>query len=145
MTISRALSPAWAWTRPFGPMVRRCSWHSTVPSTSPSMVKSSRLKIWPFTVTFLPRVADPAPGMRGSGSKFLVGDDITLVSLFCVSATDAGLEDTGLSGGTSSSFLLLHMRSLDLLERLHPWYYFVARPRSRVLSSVIMRGVPKVR
>src|SRR5271169_4131674 len=54
-TTSRALTEA--FTFPLGPTVRRCSWHSTVPSTSPSMVKSSRLKIWPFTITDLPNTA----------------------------------------------------------------------------------------
>ena len=41
--ISRAFNPA--CTLALGPIVRRCSWHSTVPSTSPSMVRTSRAKI----------------------------------------------------------------------------------------------------
>src|SRR5579875_757064 len=113
MMISRAFRPA--CTRAFGPIVSRCSWHSTVPSTSPSIVRSSRAKIWPLTVTFLPKAADP-PRVEGvSGSKVLDGDDMVCGSLLCVSTVGcAGGAGTpaGLWGccGSSSSLRLLHMK-----------------------------------
>src|SRR3954454_13356483 len=107
-------------------MVNRCSWHSTVPSTSPSMIKSSRAKIWPLMVTFLPNAAGPPLRVEiGSGSKTLEGDDMVFVSLLGVSvdgAAEAGDAPAGLSGrcGSSSCVRLLHMgrRLLDLAHSI---------------------------
>src|SRR5438309_3126251 len=117
--ISRAFSPA--WTRAFGPIVSRCSWHSTVPSTSPSMVRSSRANSCHLTVTFLPRAAELLRGKLGSGSKALEGVDIVLViSLLCGSAAEVGTP-AGLSGlcGSSSCVLLLHMQRISPRKLLH--------------------------
>src|SRR5690349_9684374 len=111
--ISRALRPA--CTLALGPIVRRCSWHSTVPSTSPSIVRSSRAKICPFTVTFLPNAAAP-PRTLDSCSKVRFGDDIVLASLLDASIWGEGI--VGVTGGrcsglagTSSSLLLLHIQN----------------------------------
>src|SRR5579885_3471943 len=79
------------------------------------MVKSSRAKICPLTVTFFPRAAEPLR-MPGSGSKVLDGDDMVLVtSLLCGSTAGAGVTGalagfSGRCGGSSSSFRLLHMQ-----------------------------------
>src|SRR3954447_7263866 len=91
-------------------MVKRCSWHSTVPSTSPSIIRSSRAKICPLIVTFLPRAAVPEPrGETGSGSKDLGCDDI-VVSLLGDSV--AGAFEPGATpdrAGCSSVFGLVHI------------------------------------
>src|SRR3954452_18253630 len=92
-------------------MVKRCSWHSTVPSTSPSIIRSSRAKIWPLMVTFLPKAAVPAPrGETGSGSKDLGCDDMVVLSLLGDSV--AGVFEPGAAPGRpgcSSVFGLVHI------------------------------------
>src|SRR5580693_2329776 len=100
-----------AMTLPFGPTVRRCSCNSTVPSTSPSIVKSSRLKIWPLTITDFPSTADP-PLVSKWGSLVRPGSvDIGIPSF--ASADDVGGADAGLSAN-SSSFRRFHIRIASL-------------------------------
>jgi hypothetical protein len=94
-----------------GPIVNRCSWHSMVPSISPSRVKSSRANIWPLMVTFFPNAAEPLRTGLDSDSNDRVGADMVLNSLLGGSAAGVGAGGVvpGLCG-ISSSRLLLHMR-----------------------------------
>src|SRR4051812_33896035 len=76
------------------------------------MVRSSRAKICPLMVTFLPSAAGPVPrGELCSGSKDLDGDDMLTGSLLGDSVAGAGEFGTpaGLCG-CSSCLGLLHMR-----------------------------------
>jgi hypothetical protein len=68
------------------------------------MVRSSRAKICPFTVTFFPSAAEPLMPLRGAGesdSKLLLGDDMVAVSLLCGSTAGAGAEAVGTTAGLS--------------------------------------------
>src|ERR1700722_7000308 len=125
-TTSRALMLA--MTLPFGPTVKRCSCNSTVPSTSPSIVKSSRLKIWPLTITDLPNTADPPRGLSKWGSLTRAGSvDIEIASF--ASADDVGGADAGLSAN-SSSFRRFHIGIASLHQ-----HNFGASPSPRERTS----------
>src|SRR5216683_1864215 len=95
-----------AVTFPFGPTVRRCSCNSTVPSTSPSMVRSSRLRIWPFTLTDLPSTALPPREVSRCGSLRTGSVDIGIPSLASSDLVGGGA-DAGL--GACSSLRRFHM------------------------------------
>src|ERR1700730_1495629 len=104
-----------ASTLPLGPTVRRCSCSSTVPTTSPSMVKSSRLKIWPLTMTDLPNTADPPRGLSKWGSLIRPGSvDMGIPSF--ASADEVGGAEAGFSA-SSSSLRRFHMGIASLHQR----------------------------
>src|ERR1700678_4119819 len=106
-TTSRAFTPA--WSLPFGPTVRRCSCSSTEPSISPSMVRSSRLKIWPLIMTAFPMFAGPRDSVaEWLGVGLLDMGPVSLAWLEAGAGAGAGL------GGYSSSLRLFHING-DLL------------------------------
>src|SRR5580658_9926400 len=108
-TTSRAFTPACSF--PFGPTVRRCSCSSTEPSISPSIVRSSRLKIWPLIMTDFPMIAGPLDSVGWWLGAGLV-DIGTFSLIWLVGATGVA----GDFGGYSSSFRLFHIRKVSLVQ-----------------------------
>src|SRR5947209_2958860 len=80
------------------------------------MVRSSRAKIWPFTVTFFPSAADPLRTAADSGSKVLEGVDMLLL-LSLLAGSTAGAAAPGAAPGRtgvcagSSWVLCFHIRT----------------------------------
>src|SRR5208337_2214721 len=107
-TTSRAFTPA--CSLPFGPTVKRCSCSSTEPSISPSIVRSSRLKIWPLIMTDFPMIAGP----RDSEAGWL-GVGLLDIGMFSLAWLAVGAGAAAGLGGYSSSFRLFHIKD-DLLR-----------------------------
>src|SRR6202034_4435586 len=102
-TTSRAFTPA--CSLPFGPTVRRCSCSSTEPSISPSIVRSSRLKIWPLIMTDFPMIAGPRESVAvWLGVGLVDTGTFSLAWLADGAGAEAGL------GGYSSSLRLFHIK-----------------------------------
>src|ERR1700733_2255454 len=110
-TTSRAFTPA--CSLPFGPTVKRCSCSSTEPSISPSIVRSSRLKIWPLIMTDFPMIAGPRESVAvWLGVGLVDTGTFSLAWLADGAGAEAGL------GGYSSSLRLFHIKG-DLLGSLY--------------------------
>src|SRR5208337_107119 len=140
-TTSRAFTPA--CSLPFGPTVKRCSCSSTEPSISPSIVRSSRLKIWPLIMTDFPMIAGP----RDSEAGWL-GVGLLDIGMFSLAWLAVGAGAAAGLGGYSSSFRLFHIKD-DLLRSFtaddyctthHKDATIVLRPWTCVIH--LSRGLP---
>src|ERR1035441_6787969 len=126
---SRAITVA--LTSPLAAMVRRCSIISMVPSTSPSMIRSSRLSICPLNTTLFPRTALAAGPCNAIDGAADIGAPYPLIQIPVLWLADSVLGSDRRHGCASLGHSHLSQSGSDLLLQAVTTVSYRATPCKR--------------